>query len=51
MPYNVAVVELDEGPRMVTNILGPEPELAIERPVLLQIEDESGVAVPRFRLA
>jgi uncharacterized OB-fold protein len=51
VPYNVAVVELDEGPRMVTNILDPEEDLAIERPVVLQIEDESGVAVPRFRLA
>lgn len=51
LPYNVAVVELDEGPRMVTNILAPEEDLAIERNVVLQIEDESGVSVPRFRLA
>jgi uncharacterized OB-fold protein len=51
VPYNVAVVELDEGPRMVTNILAPEADLAIESPVVLQIEDESGVSVPRFRLA
>ena len=51
LPYNVAVVELDEGPRLVTNIVEPEDGLAIERPVVLQIEDESGVSVPRFRLA
>ena len=51
LPYNVAVVELDEGPRLVTNILDPVEKLAIERPVVLQIEDESGVSVPRFRLA
>jgi uncharacterized OB-fold protein len=50
LPYNVAVVELDEGPRLITNILAPEEELAIERPVVLQIEQESGVAVPRFTL-
>lgn len=51
VPYNVAVVELDEGARLVTTILGPGQDLAIERPVILQIEDESGVSVPRFRLA
>lgn len=51
LPYNVAVVELDEGPRLITNILAPEADLAIERPVALEIEQESGVSVPRFRLA
>lgn len=50
LPYNVAVVELDEGPRMITNILATEPDLAIERPVVLQIEQESGLSIPRFRL-
>lgn len=50
LPYNVAVVELDEGPRLITNILAAEPDLAIERPVVLQIEQESGVSIPRFRL-
>lgn len=51
VPYNVAVVELDEGPRLVTNLLDPVEDLGIDRPVVLQIEDESGVSVPRFRLA
>jgi uncharacterized OB-fold protein len=51
LPYNVAVVELDEGPRLITNILGAEDDLAIERPVVLEIEQESGVSVPRFRPA
>ena len=51
LPYNVAIVELDEGPRMITNILDPAEDLTIEHPVVLQIEDESGVSVPRFRMA
>ncbi|MCU1673663.1 MAG: hypothetical protein JWN77_1776 [Frankiales bacterium] len=50
VPYNVAVVELDEGARLITNVLGPLEELAIERPVVLQIEQEAGFSVPRFRL-
>lgn len=51
VPYNVAIVELDEGPRLITNILAPEEDLEIERPVVLQIEDEFGCSLPRFRLA
>ena len=51
VPYNVAVVELDEGARLITNILAPEQELAIERPVVLQIEQEAGFCLPRFALA
>ncbi len=50
VPYNVAIVELDEGPRLITNILAADGDLAIERPVVLQIEQESGFSVPRFRL-
>jgi uncharacterized OB-fold protein len=50
LPYCVAVVELDEGPRLVTNIVAArDPEaLRIEQPLLLRIEDERGTAVPRF---
>lgn len=48
VPYNVAVVELDEGPRLITNVKAPESQLAIELPVVLVIEDESGISVPRF---
>jgi uncharacterized protein len=52
LPYNVAVVELDEGPRLVTNVVdADEAALKIDTPVALVIEKESGVAVPRFRLA
>ncbi|CAB4958953.1 unannotated protein [freshwater metagenome] len=51
VPYNVAVVELDEGARLITNILAPSEDLAIELPVVVQIEQESGFSLPRFRLA
>lgn len=48
IPYNVAIVELDEGPRLITNVNAPEEALAIELPVVVSIEPESGVNVARF---
>ena len=50
LPYNVALVELDEGPRLITNIVNPDVGIAAERPVTLKIEDEHGVALARFAL-
>jgi uncharacterized OB-fold protein len=39
-PYNVAVVELDEGPRLVTNIVGVEnAALRIGMPLAITYED------------
>ena len=42
VPYNVVVAELDEGPRLITNVVGIEggEGLAIEMPVELQAETE-----------
>jgi uncharacterized OB-fold protein len=51
LPYNVAVVELEEGPRLVTNIVDPVAGLGADAPVELAIEDEHGVALARFRLS
>lgn len=52
LPYNVAIVELDEGPRLLTNVTVEDlAELAIDRPVLLSVEQESGWALARFKLA
>jgi uncharacterized protein len=53
LPYTVAVVELDEGPRLISNIVmaGETEALKIERRLRLVIEDEGGTAVPRFALA
>ena|ERR1700712_4929211 len=50
LPYVVALVQLDEGPRMMTNLVGSYDlaKLRIDHPVRLQIEDERGTAVPRF---
>ncbi|UUZ62762.1 OB-fold domain-containing protein [Polaromonas sp. P1-6] len=50
LPYTVAVVELDEGPRMFSNIVGSDAsQLKIEMPLRMVIEVESGTAVPRFK--
>tara|TARA_R110002126_G_scaffold291784_1_gene458101 strand:- start:29469 stop:29891 length:423 start_codon:yes stop_codon:yes gene_type:complete len=53
LPYNVAVVELNEGPRLISNIVDLEGlnELAIEMPLQLVVRDEHGVAIPAFRKA
>jgi uncharacterized protein len=53
VPYNVAIVELAEGPRLMTNIINhPDGQgLRIEAPVELVIESDFGHALPRFRLA
>jgi uncharacterized OB-fold protein len=51
LPYTVAIVELDEGARLISNVVGvSDPEaLAIDQRLVLTVEDEHGVAVPRFR--
>lgn len=53
LPYTVAVVELDEGPRLISNVveMGDPEKLKIDQRLLLLIEDESGTAVPRFKPA
>ncbi|HVX98591.1 MAG TPA: OB-fold domain-containing protein [Pseudorhodoplanes sp.] len=52
LPYNVALVELEEGPRLITNIVNPGHGggIAIERPVALRIETEQDFALARFAL-
>jgi uncharacterized OB-fold protein len=51
LPYTVAVVELAEGPRLISNIIGDaDPEtLRIDQPLRLVIGHESGLAVPLYR--
>jgi uncharacterized OB-fold protein len=51
VPYAVAVVELAEGPRLISNVIdAPDPEaLRIDQDLTLAIEQEHGVAVARFR--
>jgi uncharacterized OB-fold protein len=53
LPYNVALVELEEGPRLYTNLIGVENE-AIEEgmPVEVTFEDATEEwTIPRFRPA
>jgi hypothetical protein len=51
VPYNVTVVELDEGPLMLTNIVGlPSEDLVIDLPVEVTFEPASPeMAIPRFQ--
>ena len=48
LPYTVAVVELAEGPRMISGLAATERPLAIDMPLTLTIQREAGVALPRF---
>ena len=50
LPYNIAVVELDEGPRMPANIIGvANDEIVVGMPVEVAWEREGDAPVPRFR--
>jgi uncharacterized protein len=53
LPYNVAVIELDEGPRLISNVVDlPDSGIDVaDRPVSLTIETDHGRALPRFKLA
>jgi uncharacterized OB-fold protein len=48
LPYDVAVVRLDEGPRLVTNVVAPRERLAVGGRVRLKVEREDGFALARF---
>jgi uncharacterized OB-fold protein len=50
-PYAIAVVQLEEGPRMATNIVGipntPE-DLALDMPLQVCFVEQGGMKVPKF---
>ena len=50
VPYVVALVELAEGPRLLSNIVGVPPDaVTCEMPVKVTFDDfEEGVSVPKF---
>lgn len=52
-PYVLAYVDLEEGPRLMTNIVGCKPaDVAIGSTVQVDFADsEEGFAIPRFRLS
>jgi uncharacterized OB-fold protein len=51
VPHNIAVVELDEGVRMATNVVGcANAELWLGMPLEVTFEQVSeGIAIPKFR--
>jgi hypothetical protein len=51
VPYVVALVTLDEGPQMMTNIVGCSPETVhIGMPVHVTFEDwTEEISVPKFK--
>jgi uncharacterized OB-fold protein len=53
VPYTVAVIKLEEGPRMISNIVGSEPtKLRCGMRVAVRFEDASAeYSVPTFFLA
>ena len=52
VPYVLAYVELPEGPRLLTNVVGCEPdEVSIGMAVEVEFVDTGEFAVPRFRPA
>jgi uncharacterized OB-fold protein len=53
-PYAIALVELEEGPRMATNIVGVPntiDDLVLDMPLEVCFVEQSGVKVPKFRPA
>lgn len=50
LPYTVAIVELAEGPRLISNVIGTvDPEhLSIDQALILKVGEVEGVAIPQF---
>lgn len=49
IPYVVGIVELEEGARLISNIVGKAPDqLEIDQPLALKIETMEGAALPLF---
>ena len=53
VPYVVGIVELDEGPRLLTNIIGtPWEDIRCDMRVRVVFEDTgSGITIPKFALS
>jgi len=48
-PYVVALIELEEGPRLISNVVACAPEeVAIDMPVEVRFERVGDFALPRF---
>lgn len=53
LPYVLAMVELEEGPRLMTNIVGCDPDaVRIGMSVVVQFDDVTPeITLPKFRPA
>ena len=52
MPYAVAIVELDEGPRLIANIVGRSPDdVRCDMRVRVVFEERGDQAIPQFEVA
>jgi uncharacterized protein len=52
VPYTVAIVELDEGPRLLANIVGAAPdEVRCDERVRVVFEERGDQAIPQFVIA
>ena len=49
IPYNVSLVQLEEGPRMMTNVLCDSNALEVDMRLQLEIQSEGELAIARFR--
>ncbi len=51
VPYNVAIVQLEEGPRMLSNIVDIDPaNLRVDLPVTVVFDSiNDTISLPRFR--
>jgi uncharacterized protein len=51
VPYVIAIVELDEGPRLTSTVVGTDPDdLAIGARLQVDFEDDETVSFPVFRV-
>ena len=51
VPYAVAIVELDESPRLIANIVGTDPaEIRCDMRVGVVFEDRGDVTIPQFEV-
>lgn len=52
LPYNIAIVELEEGPRVTTNLVDVANDaITVGMPVVVAWEQHDDVAIPKFRPA
>ena len=52
VPYVIAIVELDEGPRMTSTVVGTDPEeLSVGLRLQVDFDQDEDVTFPVFRVA